>query len=379
MTNYTFNPDAFAEASALLSNYYGIELLPSISRKDDTIVLETSLDIDGIRKIFEDLPGVSGNDPTVLDALILLSSYIKSNAPLLDEESFAKATKAYIRQDVLRLFIFCEENKCSYEGITIRRPENTIDDVVPEVTLNILDKTEKTAKISVKPDVESAKDALITFVGKYNQAIGQLNILSQNKQELIDEMDYLTDEEKKAQREKLGMFLSDSSLNTLKSNVQAITQARYPFNENAEITMLSQIGIATNASSYSGYTPSKLRGYLEIDEKKLDAELEKHLEDIKNIFGYDTDGDLIIDSGIGYKLDKQLTAYVQTGGIFALKTSGLDTKIKASEQKITRLESQMEQKEADLRNKYGQMEGALNSLENQQTTISNFSNRGNKE
>ena len=192
-------------------------------------------------------------------------------------------------------------------------------------------------------------------------------------------MDYLTDEEKKAQREKLGMFLSDSSLNTLKSNVQAITQARYPFNENAEITMLSQIGIATNASSYSGYTPSKLRGYLEIDEKKLDAELEKHLEDIKNIFGYDTDGDLIIDSGIGYKLNKQLTAYVQTGGIFALKTSGLDTKIKASEQKITRLESQMEQKEADLRNKYGQMEGALNSLENQQITLSNFSNRGNKE
>ena len=52
MTNYTFKPDAFAEASALLSNYYGIELLPSISRKDDTIVLETSLDIDGIRKIF---------------------------------------------------------------------------------------------------------------------------------------------------------------------------------------------------------------------------------------------------------------------------------------------------------------------------------------
>ena len=111
MTNYTFKPDAFAEASALLSNYYGIELLPSISRKDDTIVLETSLDIDGIRKIFEDLPGVSGNDPTVLDALILLSSYIKSNAPLLDEESFAKAMKAYIRQDVLRLYIFCEENK----------------------------------------------------------------------------------------------------------------------------------------------------------------------------------------------------------------------------------------------------------------------------
>ncbi|MDE5898213.1 MAG: flagellar filament capping protein FliD, partial [Treponemataceae bacterium] len=68
---------------------------------------------------------------------------------------------------------------------------------------------------------------------------------------------------------------------------------------------------------------------------------------------------------------------VQTGGIFALKTSGLDSKIKSSEQKIASLERQMEQQEAELRSKYGQMEGVLNNLESQQTTISNFSNRNN--
>ena len=141
--------------------------------------------------------------------------------------------------------------------------------------------------------------------------------------------------------------------------------------------MLSQIGISTNASNYSGYTPSKLRGYLEIDEKKLDAELEKHLDDIKNLFGYDTDGDLVIDSGIGYRLDNQLTGYVQSGGIFSMKTSSLDSRIKSSEQRISRLESQMADKEAELRNKYGQMESTLNSLENQQSTILNFSNRNN--
>lgn len=264
-----------------------------------------------------------------------------------------------------------------YEGITIRRPTNTIDDVVPEITLNITDKTEKTATISVKPDTESAKEALITFVGQYNQAIAELNILSQNKPEIIAELDYLSDDEKKAEQEKLGMFNTDSSLTSLKSSMQTTTSANYNFSEDAQITMLSQIGIATNATSYSGYTPSKLRGYLEIDEKKLDSELEKHLEDVKNIFGYDSDGDLIVDSGIGYRLDKQLTAYVQSGGIFATKTSALDSRIKSSEQKIARLETQMDDKEAELRSKYGQMEGALNSLESQQNTIKNFSNRGN--
>lgn len=264
-----------------------------------------------------------------------------------------------------------------YEGITIRRPTNTIDDVVPEVTLNVFDKTEKTATIAVKPDVESAKEALITFVGKYNQSLAEINILSQNKPEIVEELDYLSSDEKKEKQEKLGMFSTDSSLTSLKSALQTAASANYKFDEDAKITMLSQIGIATNATNYSGYTPSKLRGYLEIDEKKLDSELEKHLDDVRNIFGYDSDGDLIIDSGIGYKLDKQLTAYVQSGGVFAMKTSSLDARIKSSEQKIARLETQMDDKEAELRTKYGQMEGALNSLESQQNTIKNFSNSGN--
>lgn len=264
-----------------------------------------------------------------------------------------------------------------YEGITIRRPTNTIDDVVPEVTLNVFDKTEKTATIAVKPDVESAKEALITFVGKYNQSLAEINILSQNKPEIVEELDYLSSDEKKEKQEKLGMFSTDSSLTSLKSAMQTAASANYKFDEDAKITMLSQIGIATNATNYSGYTPSKLRGYLEIDEKKLDSELEKHLDDVRNMFGYDSDGDLIIDSGIGYKLDKQLTAYVQSGGVFAMKTSSLDARIKSSEQKIARLETQMDDKEAELRTKYGQMEGALNSLKSQQNTIKNFSNSGN--
>lgn len=266
-----------------------------------------------------------------------------------------------------------------YEGITIKRPQNSIDDIVPDVTLDLLKKTDGEARISIKADTESAKDALITFVGKYNQALSEMNILTQNKEELIDEIDYLSDSEKESERTKLGLFLSDTSITGLKSAMQVITQGSYPFSDNATITMMGQLGIATNASNYSGYTPSKLRGYLEIDEKKLDEILEKHLEDVKSLFGYDSDGDLVIDDGLAFQLDRQLTSYVQTGGVFALKTSGLDGKIKTSEQKISRLETQMERKETELRERYSQMEGALNSLESQQTTIQNFNNRNSKQ
>ena len=261
-----------------------------------------------------------------------------------------------------------------YEGITITRPSNKIDDIIPEITLNLHDKTDKPANISIKPDVEAAKDAIITFVGQYNQTITELNILSQNKPEIVEEIEYLTDEEKEKKREKLGMFLSDFTLTSMKSSMQSIVSSSYNFSDSAVVTMLSQVGIGTNASGSSGgYSPSKLRGYLEIDEKKLDSSLENNLDDIKALFGYDSDGDLIIDSGIGYKLDKQIGAYTQTGGIISLKTSSLDSRIKSSEKKIARLEVQMDEKESQLKYKYGQMEGALNSLESQQNSIRNFS------
>ena len=260
-----------------------------------------------------------------------------------------------------------------YEGITITRSSNKIDDVVPEITLNVHDKTEKTATIAIKPDVDASKTAIIDFVGKYNQAVAELNILSQNKPEIIEELDYLTSDEKEAEQKKLGLFQSDFSLTNIKSNMASTIAARYMFSDSAEVTMLSQLGIATNAGGYSGgYSQSKLRGYLEMDEKKLDDALANHLDDIKMLFGYDSDGDLIVDTGIAYKLDKQISAYTQTGGILAMKTSSLDSKIKSSETKITKLESQMAKKEAELRNKYSQMEGSLNSLEAQQNTISNF-------
>ncbi len=267
-----------------------------------------------------------------------------------------------------------------YEGITITRPSNEIDDVVPEITLNVHEKTEKTATLTVKVDKDAAKNALIEFVGKYNQAVAKINVLSQNKPEIVEELDYLTDDEKEKLTGQLGMFSTDFSLTNIKSNMQTILSSNYKFEENSIITALTQLGITTNASGYSGsYSQSRLRGYLEIDEKKLDDALENHLDDIKNIFGYDTDGDLIIDEGIAYKLDKQITAYTQTGGIIALKTSTLDSKIKSSQTRITKLEDQMNKKEAELKQKYSSMQGSLSNLENQQTTISNFTKQQNNQ
>ena len=265
-----------------------------------------------------------------------------------------------------------------YEGITITRPTNKIDDVVPHVTLNVHDTTDRTATIKIEPDKESAKDALISFVGTYNQVIAEMNILSQNKPEIISELDYLSKDEQEDASKRLGMFANDFSLTNSKATMQSIVAGNYRWSEGALITMLSQIGISTRAASGGGggYSASQLRGYLEIDEKKLDQSLGDNLDQIKNIFGYDSDGDLIVDSGIGVALDKQLGAWVSTGGIISNKDRTLSQRITASETTIRKLETQLASKEQQLKDKYGQMEGTLNSLQAQSNTITNFANGG---
>lgn len=264
-----------------------------------------------------------------------------------------------------------------YEGITIQRPSNTIDDVVPDVTLKLSDKTDKTATITIKGDAESAKDALITFVGQYNQTVAELNVLTQNKQELISELTYLSDSDKDALSEKLGIFQGDFTLTNIKNSMQSIITASYASDENTTFSLLSQLGISTNATGSTGYNASRLRGYLEIDERTLDRVLESNMEDLRRLFGRDTDGDLIVDSGIGYRLDQQLTAYTQSNGILTTKANTLNSQISASEQRISRLETQLDARERQLRQQFGQMESAVNSLESQQTAIDNFMQQNN--
>ena len=268
--------------------------------------------------------------------------------------------------------------KFRYEGIPMNRPTNEIDDVVPHVKLELHSPTDRTADISIKNDTESAKDALITFVGNYNQLMAELNIVTQNKPEIVDELEYFTEDESEKAKERLGVFQSEFTLKSSKSSLQQIITNSYMPEENATIRTLAQIGIASKTGTTTGTSAAQMRGYMEIDEKKLDEALEKNMAEIKNLFGYDTNDDKIIDAGIAYKMDQTLLAYVQTGGILAMKNTAIERDISTAETKIERLEVQVANKEAELKRKYGNMESTLNSLEAQSNSINNTFNQSNK-
>jgi len=286
-----------------------------------------------------------------------------------------KATGEYIPVNPVSQ---AQEASLTFEGIPVKRSTNKIDDLIPGVTLQLEDKTDKPESISIKPDPQPAKDAIIEFVAKYNRLLAEINIVTSNQQAVIDEIEYFTDDERKTAEENLGALFGDTTLSSLKNNLRQIVANVYRRNTNTPIRTLSQIGISTKSDTSSALNEARLRGYLEIDEKKLDEALKNSIEDVRYLFGYDTDNDVLIDDGVAYQVFKQIDPYVQRGGIFSTRTNGLAARIKTSKDKIARYDQALEKKEQELRQKYGDMDGSLRNLQKQSDMINNFSrqNRG---
>lgn len=264
----------------------------------------------------------------------------------------------------------------SMDGINVSRATNTIDDLLPGVTIMVKKPSETPVRIAVEADRETIKDAIISFVGNYNRVMAEINVLTRNDDRIVQELSYLSEEEQEAMRNRMGAFAGDSTLTQYKNAMQNAVTAPYPTATGTE--MLAKYGIGTDMRmGGGGYDPSRLRGYLEIDEKKLDEALEMNLAGLQQLFGFDSNGDLIVDSGVAYTLESLTRPYVETGGLIFIRTATIDSRIKADEQRITALDKQLAEKEAALRMQYSQMENAYNRMEQMSNSLENFSRQNN--
>jgi len=267
------------------------------------------------------------------------------------------------------------------EGIEMKRPSNSISDIISGVTLNVKNSSDRPVELKVNADIDAVKDALITFVGNYNRLMAEVNVLTRTDARIIDELTYLDKDEAAEMKKRLGAFNGDTTLNTFKSNLQRTVSAPYPTSMERDLALLSQIGISTNVRSSSfSYEPSRLRGYLEIDEKALDTALETKFMAIKELFASDTTGDMIADTGIAVNVDTLAKPFVDIGGIITLKTNTIDSRIKQDERRIDTMERQLAAKEMELKIQYSRMESAYSRMEQMTNSLDNFNqqNRNNR-
>jgi flagellar hook-associated protein 2 len=260
------------------------------------------------------------------------------------------------------------------DGIEVTRGTNAIDDLIPGVTLSLKAPSSAPVELAVKHDVEGIKKQIVGLIGAYDSIITDIDVLTRKDETVITDAGYLSDDEKKKAKENLGLLFGELSLQQLKGSMQNTMMNPYPTSLAKELSLLAQIGIATDtrAPGSSGIDKTRLRGYLEIDEPKLTTALEQHPEAIKEMFGYDTDGDLVVNSGVAYALDALLRPFVSTGGIFPQRVTSLDSRIAADNREIADYKIKLDAELATLKKKYGQMGSALDSLQQNSQTIQNF-------
>lgn len=249
------------------------------------------------------------------------------------------------------------------DGLEVHRKSNIVDDLLYGITLNLNKSSEEIVNLSIESDMEAIKNSIIEYVYNYNKTIETTLVLTTSNEEVIEELAYLEESDKESLREQLGTMKGDSTLVRLKDRLQTITTSAYKEGKNSSIVLLSQLGISSNATGSGGFNPTKLRGYLEFDEEKLENAILESITDVKDFFGVDTNEDLIIDSGLAYEVSNYLKSYTGTGGLIYNKMNLFDSQIERAEKDIRTMEERLERKEQDYKVKFGRMEGMIEELQ----------------
>jgi len=115
-------------------------------------------------------------------------------------------------------------------------------------------------------------------------------------------------------------------------------------------------------------------GYLQVDEDRFVQAFERFPESIKQLFGSDTNNDVVVDNGVAYELSRTLKAYTNPrGGIIPYRITTTETNIREQEENIEDWKEHLEEYRKKLESDFIQMQQAVNELEQTQKRIDNFS------
>ncbi len=240
------------------------------------------------------------------------------------------------------------------DGIRIEKDTNTIDDVIKGVTLNLKNESTQEVEVNVDHDFEYIKNKVIEWVGKYNEMIGFIKEQTSTDQ----------GEDGKVK----GKFVGDITFMFLHNSLQKTMANDYQTND--EFELLAQLGISTGKP---GSTPAEMGGYLEINEEELDQAIKSNPEAIEKLFGFDSDNDLIHDSGVGVKLVELMKGMTDLGyGAITNRVKYFETNIDRNKKTITTMERRLENYKDQLIYKFAAMEQMVSSLKSQGNYISNY-------
>jgi len=144
------------------------------------------------------------------------------------------------------------------DGVATTSTDNTVDDVISGVTLNLLKADiDTTVTLNIDRDVDAIMEKITAFVDAYNEVAAYIQ-----QQQSYDE-----DEEETG-----GILFGDGTLSSVKSDLTS-TLIQSVWGVSSEYSMMGLVGINVDNE-----------GQLSIDTEKLQGYLNTNFNDVKNLF-----------------------------------------------------------------------------------------------
>ncbi|MGQ9519147.1 MAG: flagellar filament capping protein FliD [Candidatus Fervidibacter sp.] len=255
-----------------------------------------------VQRINQSVPDVQAYYDPVTDRVVLVSKTTGSNSiaradvtgnlldalGLLDSGANSRAQVSLGKDAIIRVSGFNNDQD-------IIRSSNTINDVIPGVTLQLVG-SDLTVPVTVTvgQDKDVLKNAIKAFVQKFNDAI---SLMYQRLTEKPVE-DPKTEAEKK-----VGLLRGDSTLVFVRATL--VNDITTPVSSlPSDLQMLAQIGIKLNND-----------GTLSLDETRLQAAIDADANKVLRLFFNDSDGDGLIEEtedGIAVRLQRRLDDWLSS-------------------------------------------------------------------
>ncbi len=250
-----------------------------------------------------------------------------------------------------------------------RSKNNNIEDVLKNISLSLKQVTEKPLSFHVDYDKEKIENNVTQFVTNYNKCLNMMMDLQKSK-EVTKPGDY--------DRSERGLLAGDITINNIRSRMRAIMIAPYPTSISNRLVLPMQLGISTGKVN----TPiDEVRsGFLKFDKELFRKIFERYPQATAELFGSDTDGNKIIDNGVGYTMyDFLMNVTRPKSGMVNLMVDKIKTDIDSKKKQIKTKEDQIASYEEKLKVQFLNMEKNMSGLKAQQKWMDQQMNNKNKD
>ena len=233
-----------------------------------------------------------------------------------------------------------QDAKFTVNGVEISgRSSNTISDVIEGVTFQLL-KENETSVITVERDYNAVAAKVEAFVNAYNDVIQTIR-------------EYTGKE---------AALQGNATLRNLSSQLNSLINQALP--DGFDLRHLWEVGLEVDKGVTSA---SLMTGKISFDKNKFIEKLKENPEAVMTLFLRDSEKDSGIIRNFRDVLKKNWTDSID--GAIAREIAGFDASISMLNDRMERMEYQLQLKEEQLKKQFTAMELALANLQNQQMWI----------